>query len=333
MSLSQRQPYKLPQIEPPSLEGLKVRVLDPPLPDGEELTRRLYDRLRESAPRRERKAKEPLAVGDEVECDMLILVGGRLLPGGIRTSLRLELQEFLDFPGLLESFLDMTTFSAQTVELTMSAEYPLEELRGQQASVYLEVRRAFEVEPVDMEDPVSLERAGLGPDLEQAMGRLSTEVDHEQGEQMLAFATSDALALLAARVEAEVPQAAVDEELRRAWYEREGAFLEARPFPQALVEDAQRSYLSDPQARHDAEFRIKIGLALAAIVERESLAPETETMEMLIETAAAAARVTPEQAKASLKAEPFQARQAVNTALYLRAVEWVMSHVEFEVDE
>ncbi len=331
MTSSQRQPYQLPKIDPPSLEGLKIQVIDPPLPDGEELIERLYERLQETAPRRERKSGEALALGDQVECDILTLVGGRLVPGGIRTSLRLELQEFLDLPGLLEGFLSMTAFSAKTVEVNLSSDYPVEELRGQPASIYLEVRRASEVEPVDLEDPIALQRAGLGDSLEQAIAAISAEIDQEQGELLLSFATSAALAALAARVEAEVPTAAIDEELRLAWYEREGAFLEARPFPKALIEDSQQSYLSDPEARADAEERIKIGLALAAIVEQENLAAEVETMEMLIDTAAAAARVSPEQAKASLKADPQQAHQAASTALYLRAVEWVMSRVEFDV--
>lgn len=331
MSLSQRQPYQLPKVDPPSLEGLQVQVLDPPFPDGEELVERLYERLRETAPRRERKSGEALVLGDEVECDILTLVGGRLVPGGIRTGVRLDLQEFLDFPGLLEGFLSMTAFSAKTIELTLSSDYPLEELRGRPASMYLEVRRACEVDPVDLEDPVALQRAGLGENLEQAIAAVSAEFDEVQGDLMLAYATSAVLEAVASRVEAEVPAAAVDEELRLAWYEREGAFLEARPFPKELVEDSQRAYLSDPHARHDAQERIKIGLALAAIVEREKLAPEEETMDMLIATAAAAARVTPEQAKASLKADPQQARQAASTALYLRAVEWVMSQVKFDV--
>lgn len=325
------QAYQLPTVDAPSLDDLRVEVMAPAPPSADELIERLHRRLREKASRREREAGEPIAAGDEVECDLITLVDGQVVPGGVMGSARLEVREFLHLPGLLEELLSMTTFSARTFELTLPADYPVPSVAGRTATVFVEARRVFQVEPVLLDDVTSLQAAGLGDSLDEAMETVAAEIDAEQGEELLVLATQTVLDALARRVEEQVPAAAIDEELRQSWLRGEGAVLSTKSLPPELIRHAEARFIEHPTHRAEAEQRIKVGLALGALVEKEGLAPSAETMTMLLETAAEQSQITVEQAKAALKGEPAYALQAGNTALYLNAVEFVMSRARVEV--
>jgi trigger factor len=326
-----RQPYCLPQIEAPSLDDLRVQLASPSPPTAEELIERLHQRLRQCASRRQRDPGEPIEMGDEVECDLITLVEGRPIPGGIHSLAHLEVREFLHLPGLLEQLLSMTTFSAKTFELVLPQDYPVPWAAGRTATIFVEARRVFQIAPTDLEDSAALRAAGLGDNLEQAMEAIAAEIDAEQGEELLVDATQTVLQALAGRVSAEVPPAAVDEELRQIWQKSEGAVLSGKNLSADLLANAQAAFLRDPFNRQQAEQRIKAGLALGALVEKEGLSPSAETMTMLLKSAAEQTGVPLEQAKASLKSEPLSAQQAGQTALYLNAVEFVMSRALVDV--
>jgi trigger factor len=241
------------------------------------------------------------------------------------------MREFLHLPGFLEELLRMTTFSARTFELTLPEDYPVPAVAGEKATFYVEARRVFQVDPIDMEDGEALAAAGLGNSLDQAMQAIAAEIDAEQGEELLVEATQTVLDALARRVEVEIPPAAIDEELRQTWQRSEGVVLSQKKLPPEMVALAEGEFIKNPVLRHQAEQRIKVGLALGALVESEGLAPTAETMTMLLETAAAQTGTTVEEAKSSLRAEPAYALQAGHTALYLNAVEFVMSRAVVDV--
>lgn len=328
-----RERYQLPSVSAPSLDDLRVEIAAPVPPTAEELVEALHQRLRAHAPRREREAGEAIEVGDEVECDIVTVVAGEVVPGSVKQGARLEMREFLHLPGFIEQLLTMKTFTARTFELTLPDDYPLPNLAGQRATFYVEARRVFQVDTPELDDLASLEAAGLGQSIDEAMETVAAEIDAEQGDELLTDATQLVLEALAQRVEAEVPPAAIDEELRQTWQNTEGALLQQKPFSAEMLEQAQSDFLLNPELRAEAEHRIKVGLALGAIIEQEQLAPSEETMEMLVETAAEVAGTTVDEVKATLSSGPFEAQQAAHTALYHTAVEFVMERAVVEVLE
>jgi trigger factor len=328
-----REAYRLPRISSPSLEDLRVQVAAAQPPTGDQLVERLYQRVRAAAPRRERGSGEPVERGDEVECDIVTLVDGRVVRGGVKSRAVLEMREFVHLPGFLEQVLGMPAFSARTFDLKLPPDYPVAEAAGRTATIFVEARRVFAVPEVDMEDAGALRRAGLGDSLEEALESVAAEIDEEQGEALLVEATQTVLSALAQRVQAEVPAAAIDEELRQVWQGSEGALLRRKGFESGLLEQAESDFLSHPALRAEAEERIRIGLALGALVDREGLAPSRSTMRMLLETAAGALGTTVEEARQSVAAEPAYATQAGQSALYMEAVQFVMSKAIVDVVE
>jgi trigger factor len=328
---ARREQYQLPQIDLPDLQNLKVQVLSPRPPDAEDLIEHLHQKLRAQAPRREKKPGEPIELGDEVECDIVTVVDGVVLPGSVKQGALLEMREFSHLPGFIEQVLQMTTFTARTFELTMPADYPIEGFRGKSATFYVEARRAFQVDEPSMEDPVALEGAGLGGDIEQAMEAVAAEIDEEQGQQMLIEASQAVLDVVADRVQETVPEAAIDEELRLLWQRSEAPVLESREFSSELVEQALNDFLDDADLRAQAAHRIKVGLVLGALVREQNLAPSAEVMTTLLKTAADQVGVTFEEARESLAEDPVEAQKAGYAALYQTAVEYLMERAEVEV--
>lgn len=328
-----RERYELPSVEVPSLEGLRVELPSPTPPDAEDLLHRLHQRLRESVARTERAPGDAIEVGDEVECDIVTVVNGQVLPGSVRQAASLEVREFPHLPGLSEALLSMTTFSAKTIELTLPDDYPEPSVAGQVASIYLEVRRVFALDDHSLDSPVALGAAGLGDSVEGALAVMAEEIDAEQGEQLLLEATQVVLEAFADRVEAEIPAAAINEELHQTWMRTEGALLSQKSFPPEFLTQAESDFLSHPKLRAEASHRIKLGLALGALIEQESLEPSDEVLQTLLEVAATQAGVTVEQAKKELTSNPLWLQEAGQTALRQTAVEFVMARAIIDIPE
>jgi trigger factor len=323
--------YQLPAVEVPCLDDLRVQVEAPPSPTAEELIERLHSRLREWTRRRERRAGEPIEVGDEVECDLVTLVEQRVVPGGVMAAARLEVREFLHLPGMLEQLLALSPGATTTFQLTLPANYPVASLAQRQATVFLRVRRVFQLDSVSLDDLSALRAAGLGESLDEALETVAAEIDAEQANQLMVSATQTVLNSLADRLTVELPPQAIDQELRLSWQRDQQALLGDSPFAGDLARRAEADFLSDPRHRSEAERRIKVGMALGALIEQQGLAPDAEIMTMLLESAAEQSQSTLDEVKAVLRAEPARAFEAGTRALHLKAIEYVMSRAHIEV--
>lgn len=322
--------YTLPTIEAPSLERLEVTVTAPPLATAEELIEQLHETLRETAPRQRLGPDEGLQLGDEVDCDIVMEFDGEIWPAGAQRLPRLEMRPIVDMPGLIEAMVGMTPHSENAVELDLASDYPVPALAGRRATIHVKVREAHRVDMPPLEEPSALQSADLGSDIEEAMATIAARLDGEQGEELLVQATEAVLDQLAARVQVEIPDQAVDEELALGWAKGPGALLD-QSFPTSQVEAARESYLESIVVRADAVRRIKINLALAALIEQEGLEPSAEVMTELLGNAALPLNMSLVQLKRALAAEPDEARRAAESALYLTAVRFVVAQAKITV--
>ncbi len=322
--------YTLPQIEAPSLDDLEISVTPPPLSTTDDLIGRLHETLRDAAPRQQRGPDEALEMGDEVDCDIVMEFDGQIWPGGAQRLPKLEMRSILDMPGLIEAMVGMTPNSETSVELNLASDYPVPSLAGRRTTIHVKIRDAYRVEMPELDDTAALEASHLGSSVEEAMATIAGLLDGEQGEDLLVLATEAVLDAVAQRVQVEVPDEAVDEELRLGWEKGPGALL-GQGFAPEQVEAARDAYQSSPAVRADAVRRIKINLALAALVEKEGLEPSVEVMRELLEAASLPLDMTLAQLKKALAAEPEEARQAVESALYLTAVRYVVAKAKITV--
>lgn len=333
MNSAPRAQYTLPTVPVPDLNDLQVQIVCPPPPTADELVERLHQHLRLHATKRERERGEPVRLGDEIVCDIVTVVEGEVLGRNVLANQRFELRYFEHLPGFVEQLVGMETFSARTFSLKLPHNYLFPTLSGLEATFYVEIREAFEVESVALDDPKALKKSGLGCRLEEAMEALAHQIDLEQGDELLVEATVAVLDALASRVAQPIPEAAVDEELRRIWQRNGACVLEGKGFSEETKERAEHSFLSDPELREQAGHRIKVGLALAALVEEHALSPDADFLDSLLLATAEKLEKEPSQLKEALKNERPELQQAAGTALYIRAVEFVMARAQVEVLE
>lgn len=333
MSSAPRAQYSLPRVPAPDLDHLQVKLIAPSPPSAEELVERLHQHLRAHTPTRAKKPGEPILLGDEIVCDIITVVEGEILGRSVQANQRFEMRAFDHLPGFIEMLTGMETFSARTFSLKLPDNSIAPALSGLEATFYVEVREAVEFEPATLDDPEALKRSGLSSNLEEAMSALAEQLDREQGDELLIEATLIVLDALASQVNQKIPEAAIDEELRRTWQRNAACVLEGKGFSEQMRVAAEQSFLSDPEMRDQAENRIKIGLALAAVVEENNLSPDADFLDSLLLATAQELGKDPSQLKDALKAEHPGLQTAANTALYFRAVEFVMSRAQIEVLE
>ncbi len=323
----------LPRVVAPSLEGLTAEVVISPPPTAENLILRLHEKLRASAPRRERRKGEKPELGDEVECDLVVTKDGRIVPDSLRRSVKLQMRPYPHLPGLVEGILTMSVGSSETLDIYLPSNYPITALAGSSVKIYIKLHRAYDIEVRDPEDSEVLSAAGLGTDLEEAMASVAAEIDAEQGEILLVEATDAVLDAMADRVRARIAEELIDAELEQRWKENIEPLFDSESFSESFLTTAREDFLKDEGLREETFRRIKIGLVLGALIEKEKLAPSPEVMENLLESAARDAGITPEQARKALRDDPESARKAAETALYLTAVEFVMARAKVNVLE
>lgn len=322
---------QLPKIKAPSLEGIEVDVLAPRLPEAKDLIRRLEKHLHDKASRREREVGEQTAGSDDIEVDLLVFADGVPIASGVQRSLRCWLQQLDYLPGLTEELVGMQVGSAKMVALDMPADSWLDELAAKSLSVYVELKKAWQVEPCEVEDEARLQAAGLGDSLKAALELMADEIDSEQGEELMLVATQTVLAAVAARVTEEVDDELVDIELKAIWNKGPGELLAQPDFDPRLSQVGLQGFLANPSLRSQARERLKINLAMAALIEEENLTPSEEVMDTLIESAATLIGLGADKVRQSLATNKLYATEAVTSALYLTAVGFIMARAKVNV--
>ena len=329
--MSRTTDLRLPLAKVPSLLGLEVTIDSPAPPTADDLIERLYDRLRSAAPRRERADDESVEMGDDVICDLVVRVDGNLVPGGIKGRASLEMLEYPLLPGLVEAIVGSSKGSELKVVITLPDAYPARDYAGREAEVVVNIHHVYQVDQPAMEDPNALRAAGLGESLGQAMGVLASEIDEEQGEELLLRATQEVLAEFGRRVKVEISDELIDTELLRVWEEHYEDVLVRCGFDDQEIDDAWLDYVEDSSLREETEIRLKTDAGLRAVVEQEQFAPDLQDAKVLLESAAHTLGLSREKASRVLQDRSELSGELVKSALHLRAVEYVMARAQTRI--
>lgn len=266
-------PAALPEIEAPSLAGLKVTVLEPAPLTQEELEGRLAFELLAIAKRTPRHSGEEPKRGDEIEWDCIGYSRGALVPFIARYHERSRLEPWPHFPGMAEALEHVTVGGAAHVQLTLSPEHPVKAFQGQSARLLVELHRAVAVELPDPQAKSTLKKIDKGPTLAAVFDRLAAEAMDDRRAQAWVQARGDVMRALAERTKWQPPRALVDEEIWRRWYVAEGAVLSLLGVE---VGDQRRSrayWLESPDIRATAERSLVIAAAARALIRERAVPP------------------------------------------------------------
>jgi len=269
----------LPEIEAPSIDGLKLERMVAPVTDAQvdEALANLAGRQKsyKDAPKT-RKADD----GDQLIIDFVGSLDGVEFEGGKAEDAPLVLGSGQFIPGFEEQLKGSKTGDAKTIKVTFPDDYPAENLKGQEAEFAVTVKQVkVPTETKADEDfAKSLGVESLDKLKELLRGQLEQEANGLTRTQM----KRQLLDKLAANHDFEVPPTMVEAEFEQIWRQ--------------LADEASRE--EDPEAalsqieaekndyRRIAERRVRLGLLLSEIGQANNVQITPQELNMLINQAA-----------------------------------------------
>jgi len=269
----------LPEIEAPSVDGLKLEKLTVPVSDVEldEALQRLSANQKSYADApKSRKAGN----GDQVLIDFVGRINGETFEGGRADDALLVLGSGQMIPGFEDGIVGAKQGETRLVKATFPENYTIAEFSGKKAEFDVTVKkvRVEGESKVDEEFAKSLGLDGLAKLKELVKAQLEQESAGLTRTQM----KRQLLDKLAAEHDFEVPQTMVEAEFEQIWQQLQAEIAkEADPAAGLKEIEAERD-----DYRHIAERRVRLGLLLSEIGQKHGIEVSSQEMGMLIQQAA-----------------------------------------------
>ncbi|MXP45083.1 trigger factor [Allopontixanthobacter sediminis] len=269
----------LPDVALPELDGLKLERLTVPVSDAQvdEAIKNIADQQKsyKDAPKSHKAAD-----GDQLIIDFTGSVDGVEFEGGKAEGAALVIGSGQFIPGFEEQLTGVKTGDEKTITVTFPEDYPAENLKGKDAQFAITVQQVkTETESkADDEFAMSLGLESLDKLKELLRGQLEQETNGLTRTQM----KRQLLDTLAAGHDFEVPQGMVDAEFDQIWaqLEQEAAKDEDPAKAMKEIESERDDY------RHIAERRVRLGLLLSEIGQKNGVEVTQQEMAMLTQQAA-----------------------------------------------
>ena len=221
-------------------------------------------------------AKHKAKTGDTVIIDFEGRVDGELFDGGKGEAMRVTIGSGQLIPGFEDQLVGAKADDARTVKVTFPADYNVAYLKGKPAEFAIVVQGV----EVPVEAVIDDEFAkGFGIDSLDALKEiLKDQLDAELGTLTRTHLKRKLLDTLASRHDFEVPESMVNGEFEQIWSQIEQEITQdADPDAMRVQMDAERG-----DYRRIAERRVRLGLLLSEIGQRNSITISQAEMNRLI---------------------------------------------------
>lgn len=293
----------LPQIEAPSLDGLKLEKLVVPVTDAEvnEAIQRIAGQQKRFTDAKKGKKAEN---GDQLLIDFTGKLDGVEFEGGKAENQAIELGAGRFIPGFEEQLVGAKAGEERTISVTFPEDYPAADLKGKTATFDIVVH-AVKVPGETVVDEDFAKELGL-ESLEQLQGILRGQLEQETAGLTRTQMKRSLLDQLAAGHDFAVPPSMVEAEFAQIWaqLEQEAAREEDPEAARAEIEAERDDY------RAIAERRVRLGLLLSEIGQANSVEVTAQEMQMLV--AQASQQYRPEDRdrfREYLQSDPMAAAQ------------------------
>jgi len=269
----------LPEIEAPSIDGLKLEKLNVPVSD-EQLDEALGKIAEGQKSYKDAPKTKKAAEGNQLIIDFLGRVDGVEFEGGKAEDAPLVIGAGQFIPGFEEQLTGVKTGDAKTITVTFPEDYPAEHLAGKDAEFDVTVKQV-KVEgetKIDDEFAKQLGLEGIDKLKELVKGQIEQESAGLTRTQM----KRQLLDTLAADHDFDVPPTMVEAEFDQIWNQLT---------QEAAKEDDPDKAMKEIEAEKDdykriAERRVRLGLLLSEIGQANGVEISQQEMQMLIQQAA-----------------------------------------------
>ncbi len=269
----------LPDIEAPSIDGLKLERLTVPADD-----KAVMAKIEEFAAQMKRFEDAPktkkAAQGDQVIIDFAGSVDGVAFDGGTGEDMAVEIGSGQLIPGFEDQLVGTKVGDEKTIKVTFPEEYPVETLKGQPAEFAITVKEV-KVPAASKIDDEFAKSLGL-ENLDKLKELMKDQVEQELNGLTRTYMKRKLLDQLAAAHDFDVPPTMVEAEFGQIWQQ-----LEHEASHEADVEAAKAELEKDRDEYHAiAVRRVRLGLLLSEIGQAHGVQVSNQEMQRLIMQAA-----------------------------------------------
>ncbi|MCJ2187927.1 trigger factor [Novosphingobium beihaiensis] len=267
----------LPQIEAPSIEGLKLEKLVVPV--AEDAVTEAVERIATQQQRFETKDGEA-ADGDQVICDFTGKLDGVEFEGGKAEKQPIVIGSGNLIPGFEEQLIGLKAGDERVITVTFPEDYQAEQLKGKEATFDIVAHEIKAPAESKIDDDFAKE-LGL-ESLEQLQGLLKGQLEQETAGLTRTAMKRSLLDQLAAGHDFDVPPTMVEAEFSQIWQQltHEAGHEEDPEAALAEIEAEKDDY------RKIAERRVRLGLLLSEIGQANGVEVSQQEMSMLVSQAA-----------------------------------------------
>ena len=293
----------LPQIEAPSIEGLKLDKLVVPVTD-EQVDEQIQRIAASAKSFKEAEKDHKAADGDQVICDFVGKLDGVEFDGGKAEGQAIELGAGRLIPGFEEQLVGVKAGEERQITVTFPADYPAENLKGKDATFDITVHEVKVPGETVIDDDFA-KNLGL-ESLDMLKTLLRGQIEQETAGLTRTQMKRALLDQLAAAHDFDVPPSMVEAEFAQIW--------------QQLTQEAQQeenpeAALAEIEAEKDdyraiAVRRVRLGLLLSEIGQANGVEVSQQEMSMLLQQAASQYRPEDRQRFVDyIRSDPLAAAQ------------------------
>ncbi len=327
------EPAGNPSIEPTNLEGTdaieftasfqvfpEVQVADfsgveierPVAEVGDEDIDRVIDSLREQNKEWaevKRKAKK----GDRVTLDFVGSLNGEEFEGGKADDFQIELGAGRLIEDFEKQLKGVKTGEEPTIDVTFPDDYPAENLKGQTAQFALTIKQVEGPKLPEVDEEFAKKFGIEDGSVEKLRADVRSNMERELRQALKGRVKQQVLEAVVDEHDFDLPEALVKSEVNRLREEAEkrfGGAQQTQPLPDSLFEE-------------EAKRRVRLGLALRAIIEQKGFEVDAERVERDLEEMAATYE-DPEEVKQYYRSNPQAKSNLESLVLEDQVVDWVL---------
>ncbi|ANY20932.1 Trigger factor [Tsuneonella dongtanensis] len=269
----------LPEIEAPSVDGIKLDKLTVPVSDAE-VDEAVGNIAAQQKSWKDAPKSKKAADGDQLIIDFTGSIDGVEFEGGKAEEAPLVIGSGRFIPGFEEQLAGVKAGDDKTITVSFPKDYPAKELAGKDAQFAIHVHKV-QVEDETKVDEDFAKNLGL-ESLEQLRSLLKGQLEQELGGLTRTAMKRQLLDSLASGHDFAVPQGMVDAEFEQIW---------AQLQQEAAQDEDPAAALKEIEAEKDdyraiAERRVRLGLLLSEIGQANGVQVTQQEMSMLIQQAA-----------------------------------------------
>ncbi|WP_170004084.1 trigger factor [Pseudopontixanthobacter vadosimaris] len=293
----------LPEVEAPDTDGLKLERLTVPVTD-EQVDEAMQNIASQQKSYKDAPKTKKAGEGDQIIIDFTGSIDGEEFEGGKAEGAPLVIGSGQFIPGFEEQLTGVKTGEEKTITVNFPDDYPAENLKGKEARFAIKVQQVKVEQETTLDDEFakSLGLEGIDKLRELLRGQLEQETNGLTRTQM----KRQLLDNLASGHDFAVPQGMVDAEFEQIWNQLQ---------QEAARDENPEQAMKDVEAEKDdyrsiAERRVRLGLLLSEIGQKNGVEVSGQEMNMLIQQAAQQYRAEDRQRFMQLiQSEPMAAAQ------------------------